>query len=56
MILIVEYKLDDSPLTLADTASDKIIENILEASNIPILSEEGNILDFNNRKNLNSYG
>ena len=49
----LEYKLDDSPLTLADTASDKIIENILEASNIPILSEEGNILDFNNRKNLN---
>ena len=48
----LEYKLDDSPLTLADTASNKIIENILEASNIPILSEEGNILDFNNRKNL----
>ena len=48
----LEYKLDDSPLTLADTASNKIIENILEPSNIPILSEEGNILDFNNRKNL----
>jgi len=48
----LEYKLDDSPLTLADTASNKIIKNILEASNIPILSEEGNILDFNNRKNL----
>lgn len=48
----LEYKLDDSPLTLADTASNKIIENILEASNIPILSEEGNILDFNKRKNL----
>ena len=49
----LEYKLDDSPLTIADSASNKIIENILEASNIPILSEEGNILDFNNRKNLN---
>jgi len=48
----LEYKLDDSPLTIADSASNKIIENILEASNIPILSEEGNILDFNNRKNL----
>ena len=48
----LEYKLDDSPLTLADTTSNKIIDNILEASNIPILSEEGNILDFNNRKNL----
>jgi len=48
----LEYKLDDSPITLADTASNKIIENILEASNIPILSEEGNILDFNKRKYL----
>ena len=48
----LEYKLDDSPLTIADTASNKIIENILEASNIPILSEEGNILDFNKRKHL----
>jgi len=48
----LEYKLDDSPLTIADTASNKIIKNILDASNIPILSEEGNILDFNNRKNL----
>ena len=28
----LEYKLDDSPLTLADTASNKIIENILKAS------------------------
>ena len=48
----LEYKLDDSPLTIADTASNKIIENILEASNIPILSEEGNVLDFNKRKDL----
>ena len=48
----LEYKLDDSPLTIADTASNKIIKNILDASNIPILSEEGNILDFNKRKNL----
>ena len=50
MILIVEYKSDESPLTLADKSSDEIIENTLEASNIPILSEEGNILDYNNRK------
>ena len=48
----LEYKLDDSPLTVADSASNKIIENILESSIISILSEEGNILDFNNRKNL----
>ena len=46
----LEYKLDDSPLTIADTASNKIIENILEASNIPILSEG------KNTKKLDSLG
>ena len=49
---IVEYKSDESPLTLADKSSDEIIKNALKASNIPILSEEGNILDFNKRKDL----
>tara|TARA_B110001450_G_scaffold20551_1_gene18717 strand:- start:14490 stop:15293 length:804 start_codon:yes stop_codon:yes gene_type:complete len=48
----LEYKLDDSPLTLADSASNKIIENILGVSNIPILSEEGNVLDYEQRKDL----
>ena len=49
---IVEHKSDDSPLTLADKSSDEIIKNALKASNIPILSEEGNVLDFNKRKDL----
>ena len=49
---IVEYKSDDSPLTLADKSSDEIIKNALKASNIPILSEEGNVLGFNKRKDL----
>ena len=49
---IVEYKSDESPLTLADKSSDEIIKNALKASNIPILSEEGNILDFKQRKDL----
>ena len=48
----LHYKEDNSPLTLADTESNKIIENILEVSNIPILSEEGNILDYPKRKDL----
>ena len=48
----LEYKSDESPLTLANKSSDEIIKNSLKVSNIPILSEEGNILDFNNRKNL----
>jgi 3'(2'), 5'-bisphosphate nucleotidase len=49
---IVEYKLDESPLTLADKFSDEIIKNALKVLNIPILSEEGNILDYNKRKDL----
>ena len=50
--LIVEYKSDESPLTLADKSSDKIIKNTLKVSNIPVLSEEGIVLDFNKRKDL----
>ena len=49
---ILEYKVDESPLTLADIASNKIIKNILGSSNIPVLSEEGNILDYQQRKDL----
>ena len=49
---VVKYKSDESPLTLADIASNEIIENILGSSNIPILSEEGNVLGFNKRKDL----
>ena len=48
----LDYKLDNSPLTLADIASNEIIKNALKASNIPILSEEGNVLDYNKRKDL----
>ena len=48
----VEYKLDESPLTLADKSSDEIIKKALKVSNIPVLSEEGNVLDFNKRKDL----
>lgn len=49
----VEYKEDNSPLTLADKkASDKIIEH-LQQFNIPILSEEGTQVDFETRKQWN---
>ena len=48
----LDYKDDNSPLTLADIASNEIIENILRTSNIPILSEEGNILDYQQRKDF----
>ena len=49
---IVEYKSDKSPLTLADKSSDEIIKNTLKASKIPILSEEGDALNYDKRKDL----
>lgn len=53
----VDYKADDSPLTLADKASHKIIEKELIKlyPSIPILSEEGKSIDYNTRKNWNMF-
>ncbi len=46
----VEYKADHSPLTLADkTAHDIIVRHLME-SGIPILSEEGKAISFQERK------
>jgi 3'(2'), 5'-bisphosphate nucleotidase len=46
----VEYKDDHSPLTLADkTAHGMIVQHLLE-SGIPILSEEGKAISFQERK------
>ncbi len=48
----VQYKEDDTPLTLADQrASNKIIE-LLASTNIPVLSEEGEHFTFEKRKPL----
>ena len=44
-----EYKDDNSPLTEADKASHQIIIDILADSQIPILSEEGEHLTYNER-------
>tara|TARA_B100001094_G_scaffold193582_1_gene187505 strand:+ start:1698 stop:2459 length:762 start_codon:yes stop_codon:yes gene_type:complete len=49
----VSYKNDDSPLTIADQRANDIIEKLLSETNIPILSEEGKQIDFNERKNWN---
>ena len=48
----VEYKQDSSPLTLADKKANDIIENGLNqlSVNIPILSEEGNDIPYEDRK------
>ncbi len=44
-------KEDNSPLTIADQNANKVIEKLLNETNIPILSEEGKHTDFDERKN-----
>ncbi|GAF02050.1 3'(2'),5'-bisphosphate nucleotidase CysQ [Saccharicrinis fermentans] len=46
----VEFKADNSPLTLADKAAHQVIEKYLLTSHIPILSEEGRHEDYLLRK------
>lgn len=47
----IEYKQDNSPLTIADKKSNEVIIALLENTNIPILSEEGKEIAFEERKN-----
>lgn len=49
----VQLKSDDSPLTKADLVSHQLIESYLKPTNIPILSEEGKDISFNERKDWN---
>jgi 3'(2'), 5'-bisphosphate nucleotidase len=53
----IDYKSDDSPLTLADQAAHRHIAIGLRAltPNIPILSEEGRNIDFAERKNWERF-
>ena len=46
----VEQKEDQSPLTLADKNCNEVIEKFLLKTNIPILSEEGAEISFEERK------
>lgn len=46
----IEEKADNSPLTLADKAAHKCIVRHLEPTGIPVLSEEGKILPYEERK------
>jgi 3'(2'), 5'-bisphosphate nucleotidase len=46
----VELKGDNSPLTRADTASHDVIITYLEATDIPVLSEEGRDIPYKERK------
>lgn len=53
----VDWKEDNSPITLADLEANNLIESRLRISfpQIPILSEEGNNLDYKIRKGWSSF-
>ena len=46
----IELKGDNSPLTRADTASHNVIMSYLEPTDIPVLSEEGKAIAYEERK------
>ena len=46
----IEIKGDNSPLTRADKASHNVIMSYLEATGIPVLSEEGRDISYQERK------
>ena len=47
----VEFKSDNSPLTIADKRAHDVIIHTLGATHIPVLSEEGKSIPFEERKN-----
>lgn len=53
----IDYKSDNSPLTLADKASNAVIVTFLQDKypETPILSEEEKHVDFSERKNWNTF-
>lgn len=51
----IEYKKDNSPLTLADKASHDIISSYLKPTGIPVLSEEGKDIGFDERKKWKTF-
>jgi len=51
----VEMKSDNSPLTKADKASHQIICKDLSSSQLPLLSEEGSHISFEERKSWEYY-
>ena len=51
----IEYKDDKSPLTEADLASNEVIIKALETYNLPIMSEEGKEIPYDDRKDWEYY-
>lgn len=50
-----ESKGDNSPLTLADKKAHDVIASILRSSNLPILSEEGKHIPYEERKQWEKF-
>lgn len=50
----VEYKKDESPLTIADKNANEIIMSFLKNTAIPVLSEEGRSIPYEERKGWTS--
>src|SRR6187551_3704837 len=51
----VETKTDNSPLTEADRRSHEKIKELMSPFSVPILSEEGKQLSYEERKNWNKF-
>lgn len=51
----IEYKDDKSPLTEADLASNEVIIKALAKYNIPVMSEEGREIPYDERKDWEYY-
>lgn len=53
--LAVGYKSDQSPVTDADIAASRIIENLLSETGLPVLSEEKAMTGFEERRQWETY-
>lgn len=51
----VDYKADMSPLTIADTAAHEIIKKKLTPGGVPVLSEEGNLIPYSERRHWHQF-
>ena len=52
---LVDTKEDNSPLTEADRRAHKIIKQILEPTNLPLLSEEGKMIQYAERRYWSNF-
>ena len=48
----IDYKHDHSPVTIADQQADAIILRYLHTTGIPVISEESELMPFEDRKNM----